>query len=1210
MAPTRMKLRVRRRGNAGAGASDDAGGGGQPEEEERRRESGARTSRRKNATNNTTSSASATPATATTTTSSPPPQRAPPAEDASPDSKCPICLDRFSNVAYLDRCLHRFCFPCVQEWSRSKPECPLCKQPFASILHSVVAADDFKEYTLRPPPPTHDDNGGGSVAATVAMVAARRPGAPVAGPGVPGDNGQQQQRDITAESFRRNPSQLHRLRPWLRRELTVLYGAHATLVDIVQRIITARLARHGLEDTPTVEEELRPFLLARTDHFLHELVSFARSPLSLESYDLQAVYEPPDAGGGAVTLDASDGSDGSSVIAISEGDDDDEERRSAQDDVMQTGSCLSLAAWDDETPGPSYTHTPGGGSTPGRRPHGGAVSDRRLRSQSRRTGPRSSFQLSSEQEEGGEEEEEKEDFAFLPQFSLHLRTRVDSLYFTDSSSCREDPDGPPPENDRPAADGVRLSVGFGRERAPATTPTDSERRGRRRRRRSLQRRRRRSGRRKEASRTLSNPNRSIFPAMIQRGRRGRRRSPCLSGGGTSSPDSSWELSSLVLRLLFFFFLFPFLFFFFFVFLLFIVLAAAGALVVARQPSPRGGEARREEEVQEPPPGQRGRRPDLEAEQEEVRHATSCSRFSLDTSGSRKRPSRAERSPSVEIIYEGTVAGNAASPPAAKRRRKPRRHARLSSSPVIITLDSDSSHDDDGGGGGSASSSPLSSQQTVDFSDLPPLPPLRLPVRILDRESDGSDGSEGAHGDHGDHGDHGSDMDVDVENGSSPPGSPDDGDKDTKAADQRDAAAPPSPPTTASPVRGKDSDVPSADSRLLATILDDLEGIAAPRRKDAPFNSEPRTSKRETNWRARRRPLRPARLDACEYALAPRGEPAFAAGGLSADDAHSRARFAPVNSQLAHPNAPSRVESSSASVDFFSRLALDSSKKEELSSSSPFGSSPPVGFRSARTGAESGGPTRDDDDAGGVRSSGSFDGRLESSSASVCFLSRLETGDEAPELSSTTADHRAESPAAGRGSQTLGAVQLQATGSVSSERPLADVGAALLSGVYLNNVSSVAPSPSRSFGPRENSPERLSLSETPTPAPSGAALPFNVTPRRHESANRGAADVRSSSAAVYPFDDRLNHAAESPGESDSRLPRLADSRLKPDSHVEPGPGAPFAGSPPKGPRGDLQHPADNHESRRDSSSSGSDSESPGSGERSARNVWDTHTRTAT
>ena len=34
---------------------------------------------------------------------------------------------------------------------------------------------------------------------------------------------------------------------------------------------------------------------------------------------------------------------------------------SVQDDVMRTGSCLSLAVWDDETPGPSYTTAGGRG---------------------------------------------------------------------------------------------------------------------------------------------------------------------------------------------------------------------------------------------------------------------------------------------------------------------------------------------------------------------------------------------------------------------------------------------------------------------------------------------------------------------------------------------------------------------------------------------------------------------------------------------------------------------------------------------------------------------------------------------------------------------------------------------------------------------------------------------------------------------------------
>ncbi|KAM9826921.1 E3 ubiquitin-protein ligase Topors-like [Neosynchiropus ocellatus] len=182
--------------------------------------------------------------------------------------------------------------------------------------------------------------------------------------GIAGINGNQQQQDISAESFRSNPVALHRLRPWLRRELTVLYGAHSSLVDIVQRFIMSCLVRHGLQDIRILEDEMRPFLLARTNHFLHELVCFARSPLSLDLYDQQAVYEPLSA---TMEIDgSSSSSDSSSVIAISEGEENEETTIRPEEQLLgdavrdstngvNTGSNLSLSGWDDETPGPSYS---------------------------------------------------------------------------------------------------------------------------------------------------------------------------------------------------------------------------------------------------------------------------------------------------------------------------------------------------------------------------------------------------------------------------------------------------------------------------------------------------------------------------------------------------------------------------------------------------------------------------------------------------------------------------------------------------------------------------------------------------------------------------------------------------------------------------------------------------------------------------------------
>lgn len=398
--------------------------------------------------------------------------------------------------------------------------------------------------------------------------------------GVAGVHGNEGQRDITADSFRRNPAHLNRLRPWLRRELTVLYGSHTSLVDIVQRIIMARLARHGLENTPNIEEELRPFLLARTEHFLHELISFARSSLSLENYDLQAVYEPPDA---AVELDGmSSSSDGSSVIAISEGEDEEraagggsEERLGrevgAQDDPIQTASVLSLSGWDDETPGPSYSTAE----------------------------PSSSFSpaLPEAANQDGGERQEEEDECLIVGYKKPIAERTPELVQLSSDTEEEEvekkkeEEAPPPPSATPPlsylptippstsgtyreaqdkgqkigeAAGQRSrarswSGSSGRSRSSVctlspATPGETERRqemGSWRDRKSTseaarekrrKRRRERSSNRHRKSGTLFNPNRSIYPAMMRH-----RSSPPFDSSADSSsppspspPDSSWE----------------------------------------------------------------------------------------------------------------------------------------------------------------------------------------------------------------------------------------------------------------------------------------------------------------------------------------------------------------------------------------------------------------------------------------------------------------------------------------------------------------------------------------------------------------------------------------------------------------------------------------------------------------------------------------------
>lgn len=330
--------------------------------------------------------------------------------EVSPDSKCPICLDIFNNVSYLDLCLHKFCFRCIHEWSKNKAECPLCKQPFNSIYHSIKSEQDFKKFDLKPtdngsfgsfggvrfryrttltgvhrqlqrttappengvmfeastnPQPQRQDR---YIRRIMTKLAAQRR---AANEGRTVNNLREQEminfrkelyrqgvrvrsvrdggrsRDTSAEFYRRNPACLHRLVPWLKRELSVLYGAHGSLVNIVQHIVMSRITRFDVEDGAMLEE-LRPFLQGCTEHFLHEFICFAKSPFNMEAYDQHAVYDCP----GPSSTD--DNSSNSSVIAISEDDLLSVELDPPED---STSTNLSQSMWDDETPGPSYSTT-------------------------------------------------------------------------------------------------------------------------------------------------------------------------------------------------------------------------------------------------------------------------------------------------------------------------------------------------------------------------------------------------------------------------------------------------------------------------------------------------------------------------------------------------------------------------------------------------------------------------------------------------------------------------------------------------------------------------------------------------------------------------------------------------------------------------------------------------------------------------------------
>ncbi|KAF9306099.1 hypothetical protein BGZ74_007567 [Mortierella antarctica] len=119
---------------------------------------------------------------------------------------------------------------------------------------------------------------------------------------------------ITPESFKIFPQRIERLVPWIRRELQAILtlshpasasssssssrsdpnpsGELMTGLELIREYITAVLKRYDLQ-TDQAQDLLRDFLHEHTEHFVHEMMAFARSPFSMEAYDAAAQYDTP-----------------------------------------------------------------------------------------------------------------------------------------------------------------------------------------------------------------------------------------------------------------------------------------------------------------------------------------------------------------------------------------------------------------------------------------------------------------------------------------------------------------------------------------------------------------------------------------------------------------------------------------------------------------------------------------------------------------------------------------------------------------------------------------------------------------------------------------------------------------------------------------------------------------------------------------------------
>ena len=46
---------------------------------------------------------------------------------------CPICYDKIKDECFVEDCLHRFCYKCINIWKKNKCLCPICRSQIKKI---------------------------------------------------------------------------------------------------------------------------------------------------------------------------------------------------------------------------------------------------------------------------------------------------------------------------------------------------------------------------------------------------------------------------------------------------------------------------------------------------------------------------------------------------------------------------------------------------------------------------------------------------------------------------------------------------------------------------------------------------------------------------------------------------------------------------------------------------------------------------------------------------------------------------------------------------------------------------------------------------------------------------------------------------------------------------------------------------------------------
>ena len=91
--------------------------------------------------------------------------------------------------------------------------------------------------------------------------------------------------------FRENPAQLHRLMPWLNREIIWILDPSTHLYSSTERQLQELLCTHDMTSR-AFRANILGYFNGYTSHFIHELINFARSPYDMIGYDRNVQYQP------------------------------------------------------------------------------------------------------------------------------------------------------------------------------------------------------------------------------------------------------------------------------------------------------------------------------------------------------------------------------------------------------------------------------------------------------------------------------------------------------------------------------------------------------------------------------------------------------------------------------------------------------------------------------------------------------------------------------------------------------------------------------------------------------------------------------------------------------------------------------------------------------------------------------------------------------